>query len=53
MTQRKSDRIKQPTKRARGLNYDEEMNLAIYLTEFNTYNNEIQKDPTTFQEAIR
>ena len=29
------------------------MNLAIYLTEFNTYNNEIQKDPTTFQEAIR
>ena len=23
------------------------------MTEFNTYNNELQKDPLTFQEAIR
>ena len=72
--QRKSNRPKTQTKRARGLNHDEqdeqdisnvptikrakglnykdEMNLAIYLTEFNELMNEILNDPLTFGEAV-
>ena len=39
-------------KRAKGLNYKDEMNLAIYLTEFNELTNEILNDPLTFGEAV-
>ena len=49
---RRSIRKKQITKRARGLNYDEEINMAIYLTEFNEFYCEILGDPTSFREAM-
>lgn len=50
--ERRPTRKKQITKRARGLNYDEEINLAVYLTEFNDFYCEILGDPTSFKEAI-
>ena len=40
------------TKRARGLNYDEETNMSIYLSEFNEFANHLLDDPLTFNEAI-
>lgn len=68
---RKSTRPKIQTKRAQGLNYDEqsidetkeikrkkglnykdEINMAIYLSEFNDFANEILDDPLTFGEAV-
>ena len=42
------------TKRARGINYDENqmMNISIYLTEFNQFNSKQLGDPTTYKDAI-
>ena len=50
---RKSERQTKPTKRSRGLNYDEsESDIALYLSEFNEFANEIQNDPLNIHEAL-
>ena len=50
---RKSERQTRPTKRSRGLNYDEsESDIALYLSEFNEFANEIQNDPLNIHEAL-
>ena len=36
-----------------GLSYKDEMNISMFLTEFNELNNEIQLDPLTYEEAIK
>ena len=41
-----------PTKWSRGLNFDEEINITIWLTEFNTFKNELDNDPSSFSEAM-
>ena len=41
-----------PTKWSRGLNFNEEINIAIWLTEFNTFKNELDDDPLLFSEAM-
>ena len=47
-----SMREQRPTKWARGLNYDKEINLAMWLTEFNAFKNELDDDPSSFSEAM-
>ena len=47
---RRSTRNKTLTKRARGLNFDEETNIAIYISEFNEYLNEVLGDPVSLKE---
>ena len=50
---RKSERQTRPTKRSRGLNYDEsKSDIALYLSEFNEFANEIQNDPLNIHEAL-
>jgi hypothetical protein len=49
---RQSTREKHPTKRSRGLNYDDESDLAIYLSEFNDFKNILDHDPVTFRDTI-
>ena len=49
---RRSKRSKTLTKRARGLNFDEETNIALYISEFNEYLNEVLGDPQTLKEAL-
>lgn len=52
---RKSERQRQPTKQSCSLNYDKEneINIAIYLTEFNEYNNKQIDNPIIYQQAIK
>lgn len=52
-TLRRSTRVPVPSRKSRGLDYDEvDINIAFYLTEFNVYYADSVGDPITFQDVL-